>query len=355
MAYLGLIEGFYGKKFKPAARLSLLSFLKEQAQGSFYIYAPKEERALRQEFLAGLSQAACAQIKEVRAHCRRLRLDFGLGISPFNLTASYKDIKDKFLTRTAEYCTAFSPEILCLLFDDQKIEPDAAAVQHQIITDVLTQLPQSVKRFIICPTYYSFDPILEKLFGPRPADYFSVLMQGLPDKVEVFWTGPKVLSPDITPADLAEAAKLLGRRPFIWDNYPVNDGKKSSEFLNLKPFCGRRDLDTACSRHAVNPMLECELNKYVLKTLAQKYQGLDDGAIQNEFDRDLRAQLGGGRGADILMEQLHLLTDRPLSTLNALQKAMLIAACELERGNPAMQEIKDFLSGAYSFDPACLT
>lgn len=350
---LGLIEGFYGHKFKDDKRRSLLSYLKDCGYG-FYIYAPKEERNLRQDFLKGLPKSRLAKLQKLRAFCQDIGLKFGLGLSPYNLSCCYSEHKERFLEVVKAQYEALTPEIFCLLFDDQTLDSESAGrVQHQIIVDALSLMPK-VERFVICPTYYSFDPILEKLFGPRPEHYFTDLMDGLPDKVEVFWTGPKVLSSDITPEDLKAAEQVLGRRPFIWDNYPVNDGKNSSQFLNLKPFNGRRNLAACCSGHAVNPMLECELNKVVLKTLALKYQGMPDDEINAVWEQDLKAQFGAG--ADILFEQLHLLTDRGLDKLNALQKAMLIAACELEDApNPALEEIMGFLNNEYAFDPACLT
>lgn len=349
---LGLIEGFYGHKFKDDKRRSLLSYLKDCGY-EFYIYAPKEERNLRQDFLKGLPKSRMAKLLKLRTFCKDTGLKFGLGLSPYNLSGQYAEQRDRFLEVVKEQYQALSPEIFCLLFDDQPLDcENAAKVQHQIIVDALERMPE-VERFIICPTYYTFDPILEKLFGPRPENYFTDLMAGMPDKVEVFWTGPKILSPDITPDDLKEAEKVLGRKPFIWDNYPVNDGKAISQFLFLKPFNGRRGLEGLCSGHAVNPMLECELNKVVLKTLAMKYQGKTDEEINAVWEHDLKEQLGAG--ADILFEQLHLLTERGLDKLNALQKAMLIAACELEdKSNPALEEIVDFLNNEYAFDPACL-
>ena len=44
--------------------------------------------------------------------------------------------------------------------------------------------------------------------------------------VEFFWTGNKVLSDDISVDDIQKANALFDRKVFIWDNYPVNDGKR---------------------------------------------------------------------------------------------------------------------------------
>lgn len=354
MAYIGVIEGFYGKQFKDEVRCTLFDALKAMG-GSFYIYAPKEERALRQDLMRGvMGEKKLLRLEALKQKCADVGLDFGLALSPYNLTVSYDSIKDKFLAIVRTYATRLQPEIFCLLFDDQTLEGcDSATVQNCIVKDVCDLLPDSVKRFIICPTYYTFDPLLDKLFGKRPDDYFKKLCVGLPERVEIFWTGNKVVSPAISTADLEAATEVLGRKPFIWDNYPVNDGKNISQFLFLKPFGPRRNLEHVSSGHAINPMLQGVLNIHIWQTLFAQYQGLDDTAIQERLTQDLTAQLGAG--AYVLIEQLHLLTDKGLNNLNALQKAMLIAACELEPKNAALNEIKAFLQGKYAFDPACLT
>ncbi|MFX7507045.1 beta-N-acetylglucosaminidase domain-containing protein, partial [Acinetobacter baumannii] len=72
-------------------------------------------------------------------------------------------------------------------------------------------------RIIFCPSFYSPDPILERVFGTRPDKYFDEIRQA-PKEIEFAWTGPKVISDEIAPAHLAETAELLGRKPFLWDN-----------------------------------------------------------------------------------------------------------------------------------------
>jgi len=91
----------------------------------------------------------------------------------------------------------------------------------------------TARRFILCPTYYTFDPILEKVFGTMPEGYWDVLGKEIDPAVDFFWTGPKVCSTEYPESHLKDVMERLGRKPFIWDNYPVNDSEKRSKFQCL--------------------------------------------------------------------------------------------------------------------------
>ena len=97
----------------------------------------------------------------------------------------------------------------------------------------------SAKQLVFCPTYYTPDPVLETLYGKMPEGYLGELGAGLDKKVSVFWTGEKVCSGAYTPEHLKDTAGKLGRKPFLWDNYPVNDGPRMCKFLHLRAVTGR--------------------------------------------------------------------------------------------------------------------
>lgn len=59
------------------------------------------------------------------------------------------------------------PDILAVLFDDMKGDtPDLARHQLTIAHDIAAHSKAS--RLIFCPSYYSTDPVLEKVFGAMP-------------------------------------------------------------------------------------------------------------------------------------------------------------------------------------------
>ena len=121
-------------------------------------------------------------------------------------------------------------------------------------------------------TYYSFDPVLEKHFGPMPEQYWEDLSRRLPPDVGVFWTGSQVCSDAVTAGDIRRIARHLRRPLVLWDNYPVNDGAKRSRFL----YCQspeQRDpaLAGELAGHLCNPMNQGLLSLPALAGLASLY------------------------------------------------------------------------------------
>ncbi len=75
----------------------------------------------------------------------------------------------------------------------------------------------------ICPSYYSEDVLLERVFGQFEPKFLETLAQYLPPNIPCFWTGPSVVSKSITLAHVRRIAKKIKRPLLLWDNYPVND------------------------------------------------------------------------------------------------------------------------------------
>ena len=69
-----------------------------------------------------------------------------------------------------------------------------------------------------------------------PDNYWQTFAQKLDSQIDIFWTGEKVCSPDYTREHLLLVDELIGRKPFLWDNYPVNDGAVKSNLLQLRAF-----------------------------------------------------------------------------------------------------------------------
>ena len=266
----GVIEGFYGPLWSRAARMDSLAFM--AAQGfSTYVYAPKADRWLRDLWRMPWPESAREPLRDVAAACRRLGLRWGVGLSPLGADAR----RDReALSRRLDALAEMEPDMLCLLFDDVRGDaPGLAERQCQLARLCVDH--GVAERCIVCPTYYSNDPVLQRLFGPMPADYLSVLGEGLPAGVDVFWTGERVVSPAYRQAELAAVAERLGRRPVLWDNYPVNDF--CPHRLHLQPFEGRPvALLDWCEGQLCNPMVQCRLSWLSLFSLAQAYR---DGVL----------------------------------------------------------------------------
>jgi len=247
---------------------------------------------------------------------------------------------------------SLQPDVLCILFDDMKGDiPGLAERQLRIVEDILSVSKAS--HHVVCPTYYSFDPVLEEVFGNMPEGYLEHLGNGLPQNIDVFWTGNRVISTGFTQEDISRVTTLLSRPPVLWDNYPVNDGRLTSKYLHVKPFTGRPvELTSWCRGHLSNPMNQPWLSQCVLSSLARIYSQYSFDKCANDlsgFDELLSPVL-----AQCIREDWKTFHEQGLDTINVDSCKKLVDRYA-SFDEPAAKEIVGWLSGEYTFDPACLT
>ena len=298
---LGLIEGFYGRPWAPAAREGLLRFAAAHGY-DHYFYAPKADAHLRERWNEPHPASQSAELRRLAATCRSLGLRFGIGLSPLGLCEDLSpSALDGFRRRLSELA-ALGPDYLGLLFDDvDNRDAQLADKQCALAACARAELPQL--RLFLCPTYYSTAPVLERLFGAAPPNYLSDLGAGLAAEVEVFWTGPRVCS-ETYPADhLEEIGLKLKRRPWLWDNYPVNDGPMARR-LHLRGFPPRpAAMAQRIAGLSANPMNQAWLNRLPLSQLPAYFAGpadIDrDAVFRDAVERLLPAPLAQLLGGDL--------------------------------------------------------
>lgn len=347
--YLGIIEGFFGRSWTFQERFDYADFLKQTGY-QFYIYAPKSDPYLRKSWQKDWPSETEKELQILVKQYHSLGLDFGVGLSPFEIYRNYDENAQKKLANKVARLNDLEIDILCLLFDDMRGDlPDLAKTQIQISKDVLAKT--TAKKVIMCPTYYSFDPVLEKVFGSMPEHYLEDLGSGLPFEIDVFWTGEKVCSNDYPDNHLEKVQQLLARKPFLWDNYPVNDGAKMSKYLHLKPFENRSNsLAELSSGHAVNPMNQPYLSRIPLQTLPQSYTQGSRYQADKALENSLQFNCGG-----TLAKQLKIdINDFQEKGLDKIDIDKYIEEYT-DLDSPYATEITAWLKGEYAFDPDCLT
>lgn len=115
--------------------------------------------------------------------------------------------------------------------------------------------------------------------------YLQTLGSGLHRDIEIFWTGPKVISRRLTSSHLCRVNDILQRRVTIWDNLHANDYDQRR--LYLGPFSGRSsDLSSRLSGLLINPNCECEVNFIPLNTLGQWFHSLNLSSPEQIDDDD---------------------------------------------------------------------
>lgn len=343
---IGIIEGFYGRSWEFPTRLDFADYL-VRAGLNTCIYCPKADPYLRRLWQQDWPRESWQQLRQLAAHYRQRGTHWGVGLSPFALYRHYGASQRRLLRDKIARLAELEAPLLAILFDDMPGDLDAlAARQAQIAADVCTWLPGV--RVMVCPTYYSFDPVLERHFGRMPPGYWPQLGQELPPAVDIFWTGNKVCSESVTVADIQAINEQLGRPVMLWDNYPVNDGAARSNHLYCAPLAGRESgLDQLLTGHLCNPMNQALLSLPALTGLARLYgrRGLDDGATADILGRDTWR---------CLQRDQALFAQEGLSGLGPRRCAQLAAEYRALPG-AAAGEVAGWLSGEYTFDPACLT
>ena len=348
---LGIIEGFYGDDWGFSKRETMLPFLERLGFG-FFIYAPKADRSLRRDWQKPTPEKDLSALLNFRRACAEHNIEFGVGLSPYGLHESWATGSREALKKKLGQLKHLELDYLAILFDDMPgAFPQLAKTQAEIVSEATAHGVS--KRYIMCPTYYSDAPILDRLFGARPADYLSVLGNALDPAVSVFWTGPKVVSDTYPDSHLDNVAEALGRPPFIWDNYPVNDGPRMCRHLHFRvpqrPASGFQKT----AGWALNPMNQAHLSQAPLWGIAaQCLQGADP----NDADLTLKALRAcfSLPLADAIMEDIICLQDRGLDAIESVRRHDLEKRYERFE-EPAATEILSWLKGEYVVSPEILT
>lgn len=354
---LGVIEGFFGRSWAWAERAAYANFFALNRL-NFYIYAPKSDAFLRKYWQQDWPQSTKQELLKLREIYRTAKIDFGIGLSPHeiyidNSTASTHQKRQQLSARVKQL-NELSPNILCLLFDDMRGDiPNLANLQ----IDYMHQVAElsTAKRIIFCPTYYSFDPVLEKVFGKMPENYWQSLNRNLDKKIDIFWTGEKVCSAEYSVHHLTQVSDLLGRKPFLWDNYPVNDGAVKSKLLHLRAVNqSHSQIQNHVAGHALNPMNQPWLSQLALASLPRAYREHNNYDAKKAFV-EIAIELCGDQLAETLLHDIPLLQDKGLGKISEEEKNELIKRYSAFPQNVFCEEIIDWLNGGYVFDPACLT
>ena len=218
-SWCGALEGFYGAPFAPADRLSFVRWLADEG-GRDYVYAPKGDPLLRDRWREPFPDVSW--FSTLAAHVPTVRLSVVL--SPGLDWAGEDDIP----TLVAKLTTLADVGIdsLGIAFDDVPRGGEDLGRSHgRAVAAAVAALPGV--RISACPVDYAVRTATSYLRG------FSA---ELPTEVDLFWTGPAIVSPTITAADVTKlSAELGGRRLVLADNVPVNDGAMSG-VLHLGPY-----------------------------------------------------------------------------------------------------------------------
>ncbi len=340
---LGIIEGYYGRRWSAEDRLALIADL-APVGFSFFIHAPKADPYLRRRWREDHPPTEKQALAELSAACANLGVRFGVGLSPYEIYLGFDEAARTALARKLAWLDEIGVTDLAILFDDMRGDlPDLAARQADIMHWIAARTAAS--RLILCPTYYSDDPVLDRVFGARPAHYLEQLGAALDPAIDVFWTGTEVCSREYSAANLDRVGAALRRAPVLWDNYPVNDGPIMSRYLHLRAVTGRSNLAGHVRGHAVNPANQPTLSRVPARTLAEAYSPKGDYDYGLAWGRAARAVLGDDLAA-LVERHLYFFQESGLDRLGETTGRLRERYVAID--HPGAREVVAWLDGAYT-------
>jgi hyaluronoglucosaminidase len=340
---LGIIEGYFGRTWQWADRRAVVDCL-APAGYQFFHYAPKIDVHLRRDWQQLHSPETTAEMANFAAHCRVQSVRFGVGLTPYGAHLDFNAETRAALKAKLAHLDAIGLDDLAVLFDDMRGDfDDLAQRQAEIVAFCLDH--SKAERFFMCPSYYSNDPVLDRVFGKRPDRYLETLGKLIDPKVAIYWTGEEVCSPEYSCGHLSDISEQLGRKLALWDNYPVNDGPRMSQYLHLRGFTGRpANIGRYVSHHAINPASQPILGCIPALTLPMSYQRGDDYRYGAAF-METAVQVCGPTLAAALQSNLLTLQQTGLDRMESTEKLKeKYAAFD----HPAAREVVDWLNGGYA-------
>lgn len=289
----GVIEGFYGRPWTGPQRRQMFRWL-QQAGLNTYMYAPKDDLKHRALWRERYDAAEAAELKSLIVDCHARGLDFVYAIAP-GLDIRY-GVEGPVLRNKLRQIAGLGVRSFAILFDDiphRMSRTDArrfgsfAAAQSAVTNELFQWLRQESRqsRLWFCPTVYC-----GRMAGGvvTKCDYLRELGERLDPAIEIFWTGPEIVSETITPASIRELQTVLRRRPLLWDNLHANDYDRRRIYLG--PYAGRSQQLRAEVRGILcNPNCEFALNYVPVRTFGWYVRARRDWQPRAAFLRAMAA------------------------------------------------------------------
>ena len=302
----GIVEGFFGPPWSMAHRAAMFKFGAARGMNT-YLYAPKDDPYHREKWEKAYPRKQWQEILRLIRAAQKYNIDFVYGFHPGKGLRFSDDRPARRLLAKAERFYAAGVRTFAVLFDDipsclehpkdRKIfGASLARAEGAWLAKILERQPAEWNdvEWWICPSYYTDDPMLGRVFGKFEPNFLEKMAERLPISVACFWTGPKVVCKKITLADTRRALRRINRPLILWDNYPVNDISMSAE-MHIAPLRGRDPrLPELVYGYLNNPLLQESLSFIPLATCFD-YAGAPAAYDpEKSWERIIENRFGGG-------------------------------------------------------------
>ncbi len=221
MKKVGIIEGFYGKSYEFSSRYELIKSM-STSELNYYLYAPKEDPFIRNNFDLTPSESWQNELKNFIAEARNYDIDVGVGLTP------YKEEHIKKFEKKIESLVILGCNNISLLFDDLEIFD----LDKQLYLYGLAKKEFPEITFDFCPSVYCNELIEKDL---QHNEYFEKFLQKFPSDGTFYWTGNKVISTNFSEESEDKLVGLNSDHMLLWDNYfTIDSCPKKINLTNFK-------------------------------------------------------------------------------------------------------------------------
>jgi len=274
----GIVEGFFGPPWSMRHRSALFRFGAKRGMNT-YLYAPKDDPYHRERWREPYSKGEWKALLKLIRVAQEYRIDFVYAFHPGKgLRFSAPEPVHVLLGKAARFYDA-GVQTFAVLFDDipsrleheedrKQFNGSLAKAQGLWLEKILDRQPASWKKveWWVCPSRYTEDPLLARMFGSFEPRFWKTLAKHLPEPVACLWTGPAIVPRKISLAHARKVARQIMHPLILWDNYPVNDLSMSDE-MHLAPLTGRDPrLPETVYGYLNNPLLQENLSLIPLAT-----------------------------------------------------------------------------------------
>jgi protein O-GlcNAcase/histone acetyltransferase len=276
------------------------------------MYAPKDDLYHRSHWREIYPDNILNELKELIQACHKKELKFIYSIAPgLDITYSSEDEWNLLIDKIEQIqqigCMHFA-----ILFDDipsklsKKDEPvyTSFAEAQAVITNRLFEY-FSDSKLLFCPTVYCVQMADNDVPG-NP--YLNELGEKLHPEIGFFWTGPEVVSKDISVESIQELRSVIKRKPILWDNLHANDYDIRQIFFG--PYAGRSlELKNELGGILSNPNCQFWANYNPLRTLGMYNTASDSWNPRHAFQESSKEWIQYFGNEKISLDEIILLGD----------------------------------------------
>ncbi len=253
--FRGTVEGFYGLPWSFEARKSQFRFYGDTKLNT-YIYGPKDDpfHGFSNRWREPYPEAEGQRLAELVKVAAENKVNFVWAVHPGRDISWTTDADIKACVAKFEKMYQLGVRSFAVFFDDIGGEGARAEMQVKLLNYVnrhFVRTKPDVTPLILCPTQYNQ--------AWAHGDYLDILGKGLDEDVLIMWTGRSVCT-DITKESMEWINARIGRKAYIWWNWPVSDYVRPNLLLG-KAYGNDKANGPLYSGFVSNPMDKPEASK----------------------------------------------------------------------------------------------